>query len=513
MTRNTVIFIIFLTVVSIPFALIDYNHFPYSDGAEHGAAVRALAKNLIHPGDPMLHAVSGASARYVPSIFIMALFMKVSGLDVLVVLKIFEIVGLAFFIISAALFSNEYFNDRRQAPWSIACLLFLWGVGWNGANAYMFSAILYTAYYPSVVSFFLAFLALYFQLRFLSSERRAFLVGAVLSGAICFVNHPLTGAFFFICSGLLYLEREGLNKKALFCYTLSIITALCLTVLWPYYNFFASLMTVASGEMQKTIDYSLTQQYLYSKPLLRSGAALAGIPIALYYLMKRQYLLLWGGSLLFGLLYLYGFYGTISLAERCIFFMLCLLQITASRLYRQLSSPNIGTPQRRINRIIFCFLNLLLAGGIITQAVLTAKEFVFPSFSFAAGAAFPRYVNPNAMQHELKKYLHDGDVVLSEIYSSWFVPVYTGAKIVALFHTAPHVKDNIQRIADVQAFYDVTTPNSVRNEILKKYSVTHVFFNFKINGKETEPILLENGYRAIVRTELFCIFSVPLSEG
>ena len=363
-----------------------------------------------------------------------------------------------------------------------------------GANAYMFSAILYTAYYPSVVSFSLAFLALYFQLRFLRSERRAFLVGAVLSGAICFVNHPLTGAFFFICSGLVYLEREGLNKKALSCYTLSIITALCLTVLWPYYNFFASLMTVASGEMQKTMDYSLTHQYLYSKPLLRSGAALAGIPIAVYYLIQRRYVLLWGGVLLFGLLYLYGFYGTISLAERCIFFVLCLLQIAASRLCRELSATNIWTAQRRINKIIFYFLILLLAGGIATQSVLTVKEFVYPSFSFAAGSPFPRYVNPNAMQHELKKYLHDGDVVLSDIYSSWSVPVYTGAKIVALFHTAPHVTDNIQRIADVEAFYNVATPNSVRNEIVKKYGVTHIFLNFRIDGKQLEPVLREMGY-------------------
>ncbi len=294
MSRNTVFFIILLIVISIPFALIDYDHFPYSDGAEHGAAVRALAKKLIHTGDPMLHASSGASPRYVPSIFIMALFMKVSGLDVLVVLKLFEIAGFALFLISAALFSVEYFSDRGQAPWSISCLLFLWGLGWNGTNAYMFSAILYTAYYPSVVSFSLAFLALYFQLRFLRSERRAFLVGAVLSGAICFVNHPLTGAFFFICSGLVYLEREGLNKKALSCYALSIITALCLTVLWPYYNFFASLMTVASGEMQKTMDYSMARQYLYSTPLLRSGAALAGIPIAIYYLYAETLCIIMG---------------------------------------------------------------------------------------------------------------------------------------------------------------------------------------------------------------------------
>jgi len=321
----------------------------------------------------------------------------------------------------------------------------------------MFSAILYTAYYPSVVSFSMAFLALYFQLCYLRNKQRIFLIGTILSGAICFINHPLTGAFFFICSGLIYLEKEGLSKRALFCYTLSIITAVFLTVVWPYYNFFASLMTVASGEMQKTMDYALTREYLYSKPLIRSGAALAGIPITVYYLIQRRYVLLWGGSLAFGFLYLCGFYSAISLSERCIFFALCLLQLVASRLYRQLSSPNIGTPQRRINKIIFCFLNLLLAGGIITQAVLTAKELVFPSFSFAAGAAFPRYDNPNAIQDELKKYLKDGDVVLSDIYSSWAVPVYTGAKIVALYHTAPHVTDNIKRIADVEIFYNIIT--------------------------------------------------------
>jgi hypothetical protein len=509
MSRSTFICIAIIIVSSIPLAIIDYGHFPYSDGPEHGAAVRALSKNLIHPGDPLLNDVSGSSPRYVPSILIMALFMKVSGLDVLVVLKLFEIAGLAFFLISAALFSMEYFSDRGQAPWSIACLLFLWGLGWNGANAYMFSAILYTAYYPSVVSFSMAFLALYFQLRFLRCERRAFLVGVVFSGAICFVNHPLTGAFFFVCSGLVYLEREGLSKKALSCYTLSIITALCLTILWPYYNFFASLMPVVSGEMHKAMDYNLTHQYLYAKPLLRSGAALTGIPIAIYYLMQRRYVVLWGGVLLFGLLYLYGFYGNLSLAERCIFFVLSLLQITTSRLCRELSVKNTWTAQYRINKVIFYFLILLLAGGGAVQAALTVKEFVYPSFSFAVGSPFPRYATPNAMHHELKKYLRDGDVVLSDVYSSWAVPVYTGAKIIALFHTAPHVTDNIQRIADVEAFYNVTTPNSVRNEIVKKYGVTQIFLHFKIDGRQLDPILEGMGYRKVFSANEFSIFSVP----
>ncbi len=172
-----------------------------------------------------------------------------------------------------------------------------------------------------------------------------------------------------------------MNKKALSCYTLSIITALCLTVLWPYYNFFASLMTIASGEMQKTMDYSLTREYLYSKPLLRSGAALAGIPIALYYLMKRQYLLLWGGSLLFGLLYLYGFYSTISLAERCVFFMLCLLQIAASRLCREWSAKNAWTSQHLGNKIFFTFLVFLLVGGYSNTGCAGIQR-IYSSFLF-----------------------------------------------------------------------------------------------------------------------------------
>jgi len=224
--------------------------------------------------------------------------------------------------------------------------------------------------------------------------------------------------------------------------------------------------------------------------------------------MQRRYVLLWGGALLFGLLYLYGFYGPLSLSERYIFFTLCLLQITASRLCRELSVTKVWTAQSRINKIILFFLSFLLAGGILTQSILTVKEFVYPSFSFAAGSPFPRYVNPNAMQHELKKHLHDGDVVLSDIYSSWSVPVYTGAKIVALWHTSPHISDNLTRIGDVEKFYNVATSPDERLQILKKYGVTHIFLKFIFHGKELEPIIKKMGFLVTARSESFCIFSV-----
>ena len=130
--RHITIFIAIILTLFIPLSLLDYAHFPYSDGAEHGAAVRELAKHPIHPEDPMLADHPGDTPRFVPSILVMALFMRLLQLDVLVILKIFLIVYFLLFLISAALFSREYFNDREQVPWSLASLLFLWGTGCSG---------------------------------------------------------------------------------------------------------------------------------------------------------------------------------------------------------------------------------------------------------------------------------------------------------------------------------------------------------------------------------------------
>jgi len=82
-------FVFCILVFFISLAMLDYAHFPFSDGAEHGAAVRELANNFIHPDDPMLEGNYGGSARYVPSIFVMAVFLRLTGLDVLIVIKIF----------------------------------------------------------------------------------------------------------------------------------------------------------------------------------------------------------------------------------------------------------------------------------------------------------------------------------------------------------------------------------------------------------------------------------------
>jgi len=362
MSRTTGYLFAVIVAVYIPFALLDYAHFPFSDGAEHGAAIRALAHNTLHPGDPMFKSPDSNSPRYVPSILLMALVMKLLNMDVIAILKLFLVIYFILFLVSAALFSREYFNDPGQATWSIAFLLFFWGLGWRDANAYMFSAILSTAHYPSVVAFSGSLLALYFQLRFLRSNRGRFLFGTIAAGALSFANHPVTGSFFLVCSALLYLEQEGLNRRTMFYYISALAAALCLTALWPYYNFWDAFKRVAAGEMRNTMDYSLTRQYLYSTPLLRAGPALIGIPIVIFYFTQRRYLLLWGGCAVFGCIYLAGYFVTISLTERFIFFTICLLQLAVSRLVKEwLAAASLS--EMNLKKTVMVLLTGALAGG------------------------------------------------------------------------------------------------------------------------------------------------------
>jgi hypothetical protein len=140
--------------------------------------------------------------------------------------------------------------------------------------------------------------------------------------------------------------------------------------------------------------------------------------------------------------------------------------------------------------------------------ILICSEFIFPAFKVRPGDNFPQYLNPNKTQTEMKKYLREGDVVLSDLYSSWSIPVYTGAKIIALFHTPPHVDDNVERIRAVETFYDSATTCEERRAILERYGVTHVLLNFQITGKDIEPRLQEMGFPVSARGESFCLFSV-----
>jgi transcriptional regulator of NAD metabolism len=80
-----------------------------------------------------------------------------------------------------------------------------------------------------------------------------------------------------------------------------------------------------------------------------------------------------------------------------------------------------------------------------------------------------------------------------------------------MWHTPPHVKDNFERIEDIKRFYNPTTSNAERKEILIKYAVTHILLNHYVFGNsnkliEQQVTLL--GYPLVVKNEDYSIFVI-----
>ncbi len=498
-------FFIILFALYVPVALLDYAHFPYSDGAEHGAAVRALAENLRTPGEPMLNADMGKSSRYVPSIFLMALFSRMFGCDVLTTLKVFLVAYFGLFVSAVWLFARSYFDDAGKALFALAALLFLWGTGWKGANAYMFSAILYTSYFPSVVSFSLSLLALYCQVRFVRTTRKGFFLAEMLIVTVAFVNHPPTGVFLFICAGFLFVELCGFNKTLFF--RMGILAACTLAGLkaWPYYDFFAAFSRVSGGEMSASADYGASWNYLHSGVLIRTGTALAGIPFLLFLLKERRNLFITGSCLTFVFVYVGGYFLHANLSERFIFFIVFCLQLAFACMVGDVLRKTDTMLHRVGSAVLLCVLGL----GFCLQTARVYHEYIVPRSDMEPAPTREEHVGPNRVYRQLARYIGSGDVVISDYMTSWSLPVYTGARIMCLYHTPPHVSDNKERLEDNSLFFNHTTGNKRRWEIIKKYGITHVLLYYAVDGLGILPRVRNMGLEQIVVNREYALFAVP----
>jgi hypothetical protein len=184
------------------------------------------------------------------------------------------------------------------------------------------------------------------------------------------------------------------------------------------------------------------------------------------------------------------------------------LQIALSGIFKEFSLFSLARSTSPVRKTFTWLLALLLVLGMIIQVVLVVVKFILPAFELKPDSYLPHYVSPNKMQIELRNYLGEGDVVLSDIYTAWSVPVYTGARIIALWHTSPHVTDNIERIKAVDTFYDTGTSWDERIKIVRQYGATHILLNFNIAGRELEAELIKMGWKVVIRGDSFCLFSV-----
>lgn len=504
--KKTIILCLLVTAVYIPLACLDYHELPFSDGAEHGAALCELIRDIKSPGEAMLNEYRGKSPRYVPSLVLMAATALLTGIDALTTMKLFSVLFFILFLAAVYFFTREYFQDPQQPFWSLACILFLWGTGWHGSNAYMFSALVHTAYYPSVVAFACVLISLAYACRFLRNGGAGAFSGWCLFGAAAFVNHPLTAAFLWIASALLIIETEGLRGLFRPWLTAFIVVSIAAMALWPYYDFFASMLTASSGSIAASWDYRLTRTYLYSDIAMRTGPALIAIPLLFFYTLKKKYAAVTMLCLVALCIYAAGYFLHINLAERFIFVIVFSAQILVSRcacmLWQATHRGTASTAQTGCAALIAA----LLASGVIVQARITFQEYMRPNFIASSSPPYIRYRDPTALYRNLARYIRPDDIVFTDMGTAWGIPLYTGAKILSLLHTPPHVHDNEIRIQTIDGFFDPATDNLTRRRILKDFKATKLILNSLVVDNALKEQIRTMGLPLIMQDDAVCIF-------
>jgi hypothetical protein len=497
----------FLSALGLPW-------FMWSDGVEHAAAVKELVHNLFNPQNPLLPLDGSTSPRFVPSIMLMALFMKAVPLDISTIVSLFTLIFFVLFAYSVWRFSCTYFADKGQGIYSLLAVLFLWGKGWDGANAYMFSVLVWNAYYPSLVSFSLALLGYSYLLEHLRRGRRNYVPAYLAISCLVFLNHPLTGSFYFLITPLLLLSEKKANLKNISVFASSVIITALVAFLWPYYSHAALARTMIGTSLNEFWDYTFTWNYLYSGVLTRSGPALLGIPVLAYYLRSRQHACLICGFVVCFMIYVLSYLFKLHLGERYIFFSIFFLQLAFSRYVRETSLFSYASLKAVLNPFTWkgcTTLTLLLGliGGIAGQAYFTGSQYLPYFVSFKPGIQFHSYTDPLAEYSFLKQHLRRGDVVISDLATSWGIPFISDAKIVALFHTNPLVSDSYHRIKDLETFFKPDTSPSSRQELIKKYSATHLLLNKRIKFSH---LLSATGVHVPTLTEPFLNEMIALGQ-
>jgi hypothetical protein len=463
--------------IFIPCAFLTYPSFDNTDGCEHTAAARELTYSFTKPHNPLLNLPGNTSPRFVPSVLLMAIVQKIFSPGLFTLVGFSSIASFLLLGVGIYLFSKEYFHDERQPLYTFLCILFLWGKGWDESNSYMFSSLIPFAYYPSVISFTLIPLSLFFLLRYLHEGKRRHSSVFVALSSLILLNHPVTGLlYFFVTLVLMIMEGYG-QKKNLFFFTLTFLIAFGLTALWPYYPFFKSLFFVASGKAKQFWDYGSTHAYLYSNLLKRVGPAFLGVIPLLYFGLKRQYPFIVYGFLSCLLFYALGYFLDISLGERFVFFCLFFSQLAFSRLLKILIEERTIFKNALVVNLAATLFLCTLGAGTVNQLVMMGKVYLPQLAGLNGGVYLKKYRNPMEKYIVLQNYLHRGDTVLADVFTSWPRPCITGVKVVSLYHNSPLIPENAERLSDTVTFF--RSPNE-RTRIVEKYHVSHVLLNKKL---------------------------------
>lgn len=452
-----------------------YQYYYELDTWAYSASIRELAKNPSNPSNP--HLLSPAPAMWFsPYLFFWAMFQRIAGIDVFKVMGLAGVVNVFILSLGVYFFVREYFSSDDLLPFLVlVTMLFFWGKGWDFSGCFDFDWLRYSSFYPSIFCLGLSMICFFLALRFVECGRVHCIIGIALINSVILVTHVFTATFCFLGIALLSFRGEKMAPGRRIALLASIPVAFASALFWPYYSIYRAIALTSEVGVPFAPE-------LQMDVASRLGPMILGVPVALYYLIKRKHVFLVLWLSICALMYLSACLINNSIGSRYVFFGAVLLSIFISLMARD-SYRRLIVSRTTLPRLLAYSYIAILAMCVTYQcakigfkyAGYRSLEGILKGEPVAQGSVGKAFLGKFDF---LRSYVRDGDVVLSDPETTWVVPSFAGRSVSMWRHYNPFVIDIWERFIDVREFFE-TEPGDIgyRREILRKYGVKYLLIN------------------------------------
>lgn len=451
-----------------------------ADAWEHHRAIRAITIEPWQPGNPTF-ARPEPSIRYSPYTIVLAAISRSTGLDPYDVLSGAAVFNTILLIAGVACLLAS-FGHASATGATLIVMVGLYGGAPGYANSYALADLPWHQVNPSAFSFGLALLVLALARHGWNTASSAFRfiawLGAAFLLAVATLDHGMTGLFALI--GLVALATDVPRERRQVAWGtilgLGVVSgALCLA--WPWYDFLAAVRG------RPDPDYWFNRSILV---MMLTHWAAPAILLSLWALMSsdrrmvRTFLL--GGGLSLAAAGLAFWIRSPVLARlpmpSLIFFHLTVgLYFHETGLFRLSTWPErlrmlvVGRSQELAIPLLETSAALILAYCLAPQFLQSFREpHLARAYIAPMVGAEDKQIHPRQTLSRLLSPVGEGDVVLSDLITSWMIPSTRG-RIVAALHYEFFVPDQGDRRRDLDRFFTPGIPEEERNAILNRYDV------------------------------------------
>lgn len=470
---------------------------------DHAAAVRAMTENLRTPAHPLLAGPYTEDRGFNPYLLSLAVVSKTTGLSPFQVLKVGALCNLMLLFAGVYLFVTRSIMTRGAAIWVLVSYLFFWMT--RGAMVREW------AYYPSFFVMSATFLFWYVVVRYLRNGTLTVLCLAIAVGWVLWLSHQLQAGLAFGNGILLaYLEENvSRTRRWTMAWVLPMLV-IALGELWPYFSSLKYLLRdfanvgVGNREPGHTMvgelrfyGYILGPNVfgillvMLTKPstrlerFLKVSTVGSFVAWAVLFLVRSQYATTVVGNI-----------GNMA-AMRVGLALTPLTSQPGGPI--RLRSP--GSRQIRNGLLVVLSLTMLLQ---VKYTLGWVRQFYWT----AEGTRYRQMVSDYP---RLTRYIGPRDVVLSDMWTSWQLPTFTG-KIIS--RPEGHQLDyNIRypelrdRAADLETFFASGTSAEIRRALIGKYHGKYVLLN-RVLDPGTDPYPLQGLGRTVLSTPHFVLVEI-----